>query len=254
MKQATDIVSNFIFGDSENLSAQSELQGSNEIQAFEQNNLDSNKVTKTADVPSLPAQVDFQKSKGLNVDDLDGFQAPKKKLIADDRAHPITNIKIKRKNPFAILDQSILVNSCQESSSVSSEEGEIGDDLKSGQLGTFEGEQSSAWHEGLECILDVATFNNSRQKHKIASSKFQGPKTRNKSKLFTPIIISWNIRDLNMPHKIKEVSYFISSNKPGIMVLLETKIKETNFLKIIKEWRNADFLTNNYNSSEGMIL
>lgn len=58
-----------------------------------------------------------------------------------------------------------------------------------------------------------------------------------------------------MSHKIKEAAYFITSNNPGIMAFLETKIKSKNLHKIIiSVWRQADFLSNNNVVFEGRIL
>lgn len=69
------------------------------------------------------------------------------------------------------------------------------------------------------------------------------------------IIGSWNVRGLNSPYKRKEVRNFISKQKPIVMGLLETKIKERNLRKIVRRVRlDASVATSNSRSSEGRIL
>lgn len=89
----------------------------------------------------------------LKIDDQNGSQAPKKKVSAGELSCLVTNIKIRNKNKHAVLEQNQLVNSNTKSSSGSSEEGEIDDEinqLKPDQLDVIEGEQSSIWQGSLE--------------------------------------------------------------------------------------------------------
>lgn len=98
---------------------------------------------------------------------LDGFLEPKR-VSSSKIKPPSTNIKVKSKNKFTILEQNLQVNSGSESS-LGSSEGEIDEitiQLNNEQLDAMEGYQSSIWQENLDKIMEIATYTANRRKKK----------------------------------------------------------------------------------------
>lgn len=64
------------------------------------------------------------------------------------------------------------------------------------------------------------------------------------------IIVSWNVRGLNSPIKIKEIKQFFDINNVSVIGLLETKIKSSNAQKIQKKFGTQWNWCTNYSHHE----
>lgn len=60
------------------------------------------------------------------------------------------------------------------------------------------------------------------------------------------ILLSWNIRGLNNPNKIKEIKQYLESNHVCLVGLMETRVKENNEKNIQKKFDSNWAWASNY--------
>lgn len=60
------------------------------------------------------------------------------------------------------------------------------------------------------------------------------------------MIISWNVRGLNKSGKLREISSRLSNLKPDIMILLETRVKETKASRTREKLNLHNIYIDNY--------
>ncbi|KAJ8423783.1 hypothetical protein Cgig2_018442 [Carnegiea gigantea] len=53
-------------------------------------------------------------------------------------------------------------------------------------------------------------------------------------------IITWNVRGMNSPNKLKDVRFFCCSNKAGLVGLVETTVRQVNFAKVAQSFQDIE--------------
>ncbi|GAV71772.1 LOW QUALITY PROTEIN: Exo_endo_phos domain-containing protein/DUF4283 domain-containing protein, partial [Cephalotus follicularis] len=94
-------------------------------------------------------------------------------------------------------------------------------------------------------------MDNNRGKAKCVEtdSPLAGSTSGGSKKKKNKVLNVWNVRGLNNPSKHREVSHFILSNKISLLVLLETRLRESNVNHVVKSIRRQWNFCSNHNAS-----